>query len=129
MDVTFTGLDPAKTYSFATSANRAGGTGGTPPYTTQVSRYTISDATTAINASTSGVTVTTSVFSNDTSAFATGENTVKGYVARWTGIQPGSDGDFKVRAQANGSVIEAYGFSVCMFSKKPPGQQSRPPVP
>ena len=31
MDVTFTGLDPAKIYTFATSANRAGGSGGIPP--------------------------------------------------------------------------------------------------
>ncbi len=118
MDVTFTGLDPAKTYTFATSANRAGGTGGTPAYPTRVSRFTISDATTAINASTSGVTVKTTTFTGDTTAFVTGENTANGYVARWTGIQPGSDGDFTVRAQADGTVNEAYGFSVFMLQEE-----------
>ena len=28
VDMTLTGLDPAKTYTYATTANRAGGTGG-----------------------------------------------------------------------------------------------------
>ncbi len=121
MDVTFTGLDPAKTYTFATSANRAGGTGGTPAYPTRVSRYTVSDATTATNASTSGVTISTTTFANDTSAFVTGENTTAGYVARWTGIQPGGDGDFTVRAQANGAVNEAYGFSVFLLREEAAG--------
>ena len=53
VDLTFTGLDPARTYTFATSANRKGGT----TYADRVSRYTISDVAAAANASTSGVTV------------------------------------------------------------------------
>ena len=112
VDVTFTGLDPAKTYTFATSANRAGS------YTDRISRFTLSDATTATNASTAGVTKKTTTFTEDTSAFNTGENTANGYVARWTGIQPGSDGDFKVRAQADTTVNQAYAFSVFMLQEE-----------
>ncbi len=114
VDLTFTGLDPARTYTFATSANRKGGT----TYADRVSRYTISDVVTAANASTSGVTIKTTSFAGDTSAFSTGENTTTGYVARWTGIQPGSDGDFTVRAQADGSVNNVYAFSVFMLREE-----------
>ncbi len=109
VDMTFTGLDPAKTYTFATSANRANSS-----YTTRESRFTISDITSATNASTSGVTVV----SNESVAFSTGYNTVNGYVARWTGIQPGADGDFTVRTQAHTTVNEAYGPSVFMLQEE-----------
>ncbi len=106
VDVTFTGLDPAKTYAFTTSANRDG------DYTDRITRFTLSDATTAVNTSSTGVTKKTTTFTNDTAAFNTGENTANGYVASWTGIQPGADGDFKVRAEADTSVRQAYAFSV-----------------
>ena len=110
IDLTLTGLNPARPYTFATTANR-----NDSGYTTRVSRYTISGVDAATNASTFG----TSLYNDDPYAvyFVTGYNTVNGYVARWTGIQPGSDGSFKVRAQANGSVNEAYGFSVFMLSE------------
>ena len=114
VDVSFTGLNSAKTYTFATSANRAGGTGGSPTYTTRISKFTISDEDAATNASTSGVTV----ISNLSVSFCTGENTANGYVARWTGIQPGSDGDFKVRVESAGTVNEAYGPSVFMLQEE-----------
>ncbi len=111
VDLTFTGLDPAKTYTFATSSNRAGGT----TYANRISRYTISGVDAATNASTSGVTVKTTTFTNDTSAFSSGENTATGYVARWTGIQPGADGSFAVRAQADTTVNQAYAFDVFLL--------------
>ncbi len=79
VDVTLTGLDISKTYTFATSANRASSS------YTRNSKFTLSDVTDATNASTSGVTVN----SNLSVSFNTGYNTVNGYVARWTNIQPG----------------------------------------
>ena len=108
IDLTITGLDPNKTYTFATTANRDDET-----YTTRISRYTISDISASTNASTSGVTV----ISNESVSFLTGYNTVNGYVARWTGIQPGSDGDFKVRADYP-SNYQAYGMSVFMLAEE-----------
>jgi hypothetical protein len=108
IDLTITGLDQNKTYTFATTANRADST-----YTTRISRYTISDISASTNASTSGVTV----ISNESVSFLTGYNTVNGYVARWTGIQPGSDGDFKVRADYP-SNYQAYGMSVFMLAEE-----------
>jgi hypothetical protein len=111
VDLTFTGLDPTKTYTFATTANRADS-----GYTSRVSQFTISDITAATNASTSGVTVV----SNESVAFSTGYNTVNGYVARWTGIQPGSDGDFAVRTNAYpfNSTYYGYGPSVFMLAEE-----------
>jgi hypothetical protein len=47
--------------------------------------------------------------------FNTGNNHVEGYVARWTGINPGADGTFKVRATADPSSesgYKAYAFDV-----------------
>ena len=113
VDVTFSGLDPAKTYTFATSANR-----DDDGYSNRIARFTIRDVDTAVNASTAGATVKTTNFTDDTTAFSTGYNTVNGYVARWTGIHPGSDGDFTVRAEADTSERRAYAFSVFMLQEE-----------
>ncbi len=111
VDLTLSGLDPAKTYTFATSAVRNGGT----TYADRITRYTISGIDAAVNASTSGVTVV----DNETVAFVTGTNYDEGYVARWTGIQPGADGSFVVRAQPhNTTQLKAYGFDVFMLAEE-----------
>ena len=109
VDMTFTGLDPAKTYTYATTANRDGST-----YTTRISRFTLSGDDGAVNASTSGVTII-----NDHSVnFCTGYNTVNGYVARWMKIQPGSDGSFVVRVQEETAGNQGYGPSVFMLQEE-----------
>ena len=108
IDLTFTGLDPAKTYAFATTANRANS-----EYTTRDTVFTISDVDSATNASTSGVVVN----SNLSVTFTTGYNTVNGYVARWTGIAPGSDGDFKVRLSVSTDTY-AYGPAVFVLGEE-----------
>jgi hypothetical protein len=109
IDVTFTGLNPALTYTFATTTVRNGGTS----YNTRNARYTISDITSATNASTSGVTV----LSNESVWFNAGNNQAEGYVARWTNIVPGSDGDFTVRAQPQGSENQFYGQSLFLLKE------------
>ena len=68
------------------------------------------------------MTRTTTALPDDTAAFSTGENTSTGYVARWTNIQPGSDGDFKVRTEAN-SGYYGYGPSVFMLKEEASGPQ------
>ncbi|MHC4642514.1 MAG: chitobiase/beta-hexosaminidase C-terminal domain-containing protein [Planctomycetota bacterium] len=105
VDLTFTGLDPATDYTFATSANR-----GNSSYTNRWATYTITGADTYTNASTSGV----DVLADDKVRFNTGYNYTDGYVARWTGITA-TDGTFKVRAEADPSSSEgrkAYTFDV-----------------
>lgn len=87
--VTFTGLDPNKEYEIVTTGNRSGGSSYADRYT----KFMIQDADAFTNASTSGVIIRDSGAS---ATFVTGENSVRGYVARWTGIRPGPDGDFTV---------------------------------
>ena len=104
--LTFSGLSPSQTYTFASSANRAD-----TSYTARISRFTISGMDAAVNASTTGVTVK----SNEAVAFSTGNNTANGYAARWTGINPGADGTFAVRVEPDGTEYRAYGPSVFML--------------
>jgi len=117
MDAVFTGLDPAKEYEFATSANR-GGSGS--DYASRYSKFTITDMDSAENGSTPGVTV-----NSDTSVtFCTGMNTVNGYVARWTKIKCGSDGDFTVRVEDGGGVGKGYAFDGIMLRESVPQTQT-----
>ncbi len=109
VDLTFTGLNPAKTYTFATSASRANSS-----YPSRNTLYTLSGVDAATNASTTGV----NVIDNYSVWFNTGDNHSTGYVARWTGIQPGADGSFTVRAQAYGSEYRAYAFDVFMLREE-----------
>jgi hypothetical protein len=108
VDLTFTNLDPAKTYTFATTNVRDGG------YSDRNGQYTISDQTGAINASTTGVTIV----NNESVWFNGGTNKAQGYVVRWVDINPGSDGDFTVRAQAQGTNVNGYGQSVFMLAEE-----------
>lgn len=106
---TFTGLNPAKTYEFVTTANR-----NEPSYTDRFTRYTISGADAFVNESTPGTIITNGGAST---AFNTGDNTATGYVARWTGIRPGADKSFFVRAQADGAQNMAYAFDAIMLAE------------
>jgi hypothetical protein len=117
VDLTFTGLDPAKEYTFATSASRANSA-----YTNRVSIYTISGVDAAANSSTAG---TVEYLGNPLSvSFNTGDNHIQGYVARWTGIEPGADGSFAVRATHHPTAesgYKAYAFDVFMLAEEEAG--------
>jgi hypothetical protein len=106
---TFTGLDPAARYTFVTTANRNGST-----YTNRISRYTLSGITSATNSHSAGTTLRAPYGV----AFCTGYNTINGYVARWTNIDPGSDGSFTVTAQADGTVNQTYAFDAFMLQRE-----------
>jgi hypothetical protein len=116
VDLTLSGLDPAKLYTFATSASRARfNTDGTD-YSTRVTIYTLSGADASSNASTAGVTV----ISPTSVSFSTGNNHAEGYVARWTDIDPGADGSIVIRAEADplsGNGNSAYSFDVFMLEE------------
>ncbi|HQK02589.1 MAG TPA: Ig-like domain-containing protein, partial [Anaerolineaceae bacterium] len=125
VDVTFEGLDPAKTYTFVATANR-NGTGDPSsgqPYDQRETRYTISGIDSAINASSSGV-VEIDEYSVH---FVTGNNTSAGYVAKWVAIQPGSDGSFKVRAQPQDpDNPRTYTFGGFMLKEEVPSENAAP---
>jgi hypothetical protein len=116
--LTVAGLNPAMVYKFATVANR-----NNSSYTNRFTTFIIGDVTTATNTSSVrpgvGVTRTMSVFYQDSSTIWTGYNTNNGYVARWTNIQPGADGDFVVTA-TNTNNEEGYGFTVFMLEEVDP---------
>ena len=112
-EIEFSGLDPARTYTFATSANRDD-TG----YTDRVTRFSISGIESAVNASSTGVTV----IDNENVTFSTGNNTANGYIAQWTGIDPGSDGVFTARSEFEScdDAYKAYAFSVFKLVEEEP---------
>ena len=111
VDLTFTGLDPTKTYTFATSASR-----GNPAYTDRPTIYSIMDADTYTNASTTGV----NVVSEEEVWFNTGDNYNEGFVARWTNITA-DDGSFTIRATHHSTAnsgYKAYAFDVFMLQEE-----------
>ena len=107
VDVIFSNLNPSGVYTFVTSANR-----GNLAYTDRITKYTISDADAYTNASSPGT-----INGPDSTSFSTGANTVNGYVAKWTGIRPGVDGIFRIRAEADNPALQykAYAFDVFML--------------
>jgi len=118
VDVSFTGLNPAATYEFVTTANRNDAT-----YTDRLTKYTISGADAYTNASSTGTTIGSGGVST---TLCTGYNTVNGYVARWTGINPGADGSFTVRAEAGSSQYKAYAFDAFKLVEVPPRLSGSP---
>jgi len=88
---TFTGLNSNKKYKFVFFGNRAD-----PTYTGRTSKVIISDADSFTADSSAGVTISTTTTTDDSATYCTGYNTVNGYVAAWTNINPGADGDFVI---------------------------------
>ncbi|MEK7123756.1 MAG: hypothetical protein AAB851_02570, partial [Patescibacteria group bacterium] len=86
---TLTGLDPNLNYEFVLFGNR-----NNTSYTNRTTTTTISDVMSFTNASTPGATFSGA---NDSAATITnGYNTVNGYIARFTNIKPGADGDMLI---------------------------------
>lgn len=116
VDLELTGLDPTKEYTFTTSAARCKSTYN------RLSIFTLTGADAYTNASTAGTDNVSETFSNGTVVltanqvrFNTGDNHGAGYVARWTGIDPGTDAAITIRAEADpasDSGYKAYSFDV-----------------
>jgi hypothetical protein len=86
VDLLFTNLNPSKRYTMATTLDR-----GTATYTNRWTAIEIQDMDSATNASSVGAWQVSNTMTSIQSY-----NTVNGYVAQWTDINPGSDGAFKV---------------------------------
>lgn len=112
--LTFNGLSPAKTYTFATSANRAGGTS----YANRLTKFVLSGVDSAasfVNTSSTGTTIGATTYSGDSTTFSTGENTTNGYIARWENIQPGSDGRIVITSSYASSGTNNYPSGPAVF--------------
>ena len=96
--VTFTGLDPTKSYEFITTANRNSSSYAGDGSSSRWAKFSITGADTYTNASSSGVTV----ISPDVLEMNTGYNTVLGYIIAWSGITA-ADGSFTIVSQNVGA--------------------------
>jgi large repetitive protein len=115
--VTFTGLDPTKSYEFVTTANRNSSSYAGSGASSRWTKFSIIGADAYVNSSSAGVTQ----ISPDVVEFNTGYNTVNGYVARWTGITA-ADGSFTVISQnvgagGPGDARRSYGMEGFMLAE------------
>lgn len=106
LDLEITGLDPAKTYTFVGTANRAGGAS----YADRVTNWSIRDADAFVYGSSAGA----HKVDESSVEFSTGDNNA-GYVARWTDIAAGADGKIIIRTshgvgEANGGIPGAHAY-------------------
>lgn len=85
----FTGLDPNLSYELVLFGNR-----NETSYTDRMTTTAISDVISFLNTSTRGSNF--SGTSDPTVTITSGYNTANGYVARFTGINPGADGDMLI---------------------------------
>ena len=116
-EITFSGLDPAKSYAFVTTGNRDETNYSGDDSSSRWTKYTISDADTYKNVSSSGVTE----ISEDVLKMNTGYNSVDGYVVAWKDITA-SDGSFSVRSEnvgagGPGEQYKSYGFQGFLFKE------------
>ena len=108
--VTFTGLDPTKTYEFVTTANRDSSSYGGSGASSRWTEFSIIGADTYTNESSTGVTEVTP----DVLKMNTGYNTVLGAIIQWKQITA-ADGTFtvlsrNVGAAGPGESIKSYGL-------------------
>lgn len=101
----FTDLNPNRKYRFVHFGNR-----NQVAYTDRKSRVILSGADSFTANSSSGVVKSTTNIASDTATYVTGYNYVNGYVAAWTDIDPGNDGEIfvEVTGVAEGNPYKHY---------------------
>jgi hypothetical protein len=116
----FTGLDPDRDYTLVTTANR-----DRSGHADRQTTFALQGAADFTNASSTGTQA-----SADGSAitFSTGYNTVAGYVARWTGVEPGPDGEIRLASTVAGPADDAFGAAAVMLQLEPVVADTTPPV-
>jgi len=98
VEIQFTGLDPARKYTFVGSAVRL------PTDLDRISLVTIKDADAFTNNSGYHSVGDASWIGTDTTKFLAVGNAAEGVVVRWDDIEPGADGDFTIRTEADTSA-------------------------
>ena len=111
----FDGLDPDAAYAITLTANR-----GNPRYGgARFTRVTLEGADSYVNDSSAGVVI----IDESSVSFSTGDNTVNGYVARWTNIRS-ANGTFSVVSAwdplngAGGSNTKGYAMAAFMLEEQ-----------
>jgi len=99
VEIQFTGLDPARKYTFVGSAVRI-----EPTELDRRSLITIQDADAYTNNSGYHTIGDTAWVGTDTTKFLAVGNAAQGVVVRWDDIEPGPDGDFTIRTEADSSA-------------------------
>lgn len=110
LTLTFSGLRTDLRYEVVVFGNRA-----EAAYADRTTKTAIDDATSFLNASTTG-----SDFSGQTDAstgIVNGDNTSRGYVARFAGIDPGTDGDFTLTVYDNESPAQPKFYANAVMLK------------
>jgi hypothetical protein len=109
VEIEFTGLDPAKTYTFVGTAIRSRN------YPDRITLFTISGADSYVNNSSDGIFERT----EDYSKLLAGNNSITGYLIRWDDVVPSVSGSFKIRAEAAPESTDgrAYPFGGFMLEE------------
>lgn len=117
----FSGLDPGRTYTLVTTANRdrPGFAGVTTTFGLQGAVGWTNESSAGTTASADGAEVT----------FSTGYNTTAGLVARWTGVDPGPDGQVSLASTFGASVeVTAYAAAAVMLELEPAPDVAAPVI-
>ncbi|MHC4642317.1 MAG: lamin tail domain-containing protein, partial [Planctomycetota bacterium] len=127
VEIEFTGLDPTRKYSFVGTAVRI-----SPSDLDRISLLTIKDAVSYVNNSGYHTEGDSGWVGTDTTKFLAVGNATEGVVVRWDDIEPGADGDFTVRAEADSSLgshgRRAYPLAGFMLEELGPAGNSEPEV-
>jgi len=111
--LTFSGMDASLRYELVFFGNR-----GRADYTDRSAIVTLSGVEPGFeNASTPGTTIGTTTLTNDTTTVVNGANTTNGYVARWTQIDPGPDGQMTVTIGDSDS--KPYSSAIMLRAQRP----------
>jgi len=104
----FSGLDAGLLYEFVLFGNR-----GVSGYAGRTALVTLSGVQPGFeNTSSAGTTISTVTLTDDRTEVGNGDNTVNGHVARYTKIDPGSDGAFVVTVEDN--VTKFYANAIML---------------
>ena len=115
--ITLTGLDPNLSYEFVLFGNR-----NNAPYTDRLTTTAISDVESFTNSSTPGATFTGP--SDPSVTIVNGDNTTNGYVARFTNINPGADGDMLITV----SSADDHFYANALMLKAVQQSSNQPPT-
>ena len=113
LELAFSGLNTGMRYELVLFGNR-----GVSAYSGRTSIVTLSSVAPGFrNQSTAGTAVSTTSLTDDTTTVGTGYNTVNGHVARYVGIDPGSDG--VIRLTVSDSTSKYYANAVMLKAVVP----------
>ncbi|MBN1672145.1 MAG: carbohydrate-binding protein [Kiritimatiellae bacterium] len=114
----FSGLDPARRYEVVLFGNR-----DVPSYAARTTTTVIGNVATFVNASSAGAAIGTTAVSDDTATIGNGWNTTNGWVARFTQIDPGADGDMTLTVSDNDTKFYVNALMLRALDEAGRGQQ------